>query len=174
VDEVEVHTAYQARLCHSLELPWVSEHMVYRHTANVGNKQVTQAYRLILEGERGDGIVNQILKVEFWETYLEGPHAQEIQENAKFYEAQSEQLNDLQEKQHQWVDSNTNQEKRDPALKQALSELASQLSVPEADVLTEEKMPDSTYNRIYSKIDDKRKELGLRLTRESLSQAGLI
>lgn len=174
VDEVEVHTAYQARLSNSLELPWVSEHMVYRHTANVGNKEVVRAYNLILEGERDDGIVNQILEVEFWDTYLEETHAQEIQKNAEFYETQSEQLNDLQEKQHQWVNSNASLEKRDPALKQALSELASQLSVPEADVLTEEEMSDSTYNRIYSEIDDRRKELSSRLTREALSRAGLI
>ncbi|WP_458128273.1 NEL-type E3 ubiquitin ligase domain-containing protein [Pseudomonas sp. Z2-11] len=174
VDEVEVHTAYQARFVNSLELPWVSKHMVYRNTANVTEPQIQNAMRLVREGERNGGLVNQILDVEFWDTYLSDAYADRLQANDELYEAQAEQLEELRDLQHEWVDSNTRLEDRDPAKKQRLIELASQLSVPEADVLTADKMPDSIYNRAYSAIADRRKELRRQLTSEAITRAGLV
>ncbi|MDF2795989.1 MAG: hypothetical protein K0S85_3742, partial [Pseudomonas orientalis] len=174
VDEVEVHTAYQARLTNSLDLPWVSEHMVYRNTANVNNPEIVKAYSLVQEGERNGGLVNQILDVEFWDSYLSDTHARKLQSNDELYETQAERLEQLRELQHEWVESSTRLEDRDPVKKQTLSELANQLSVPEADVLTAGKMPDSLYNRTYSAIADRRKELRRLLTRDALTQARLV
>ncbi|WP_434628951.1 hypothetical protein J3P84_07105 [Pseudomonas sp. Z1-29] len=174
VDEVEVHTAYQARFTNSLELPWVSKHMVYRNTANVTEPQIKNAMRLVREGERNGGLVNQILDVEFWDTYLSDAYADRLQANDELYEAQAEQLEELRDLQHEWVEFNTRLEDRNPAKKQRLIELASQLSVPEADVLTAGKMPDSTYNRAYSAIADRRKELRRQLTSEALTRARLV
>lgn len=174
VDEVEVHTAYQARLANSLELPWVSEHMVYRNTADVTDQKIVKAYSLVQEGERNGGLVNQILDVEFWDTYLSETHARRLQGNDELYEAQAERLEQLRDLQHEWVESNIRLEDRAPVKKQTLSKLASQLSVPEADVLTEGKMPDSLYNRTYSALADRRQELRRLLTRDALTQARLL
>jgi hypothetical protein len=76
--------------------------------------------------------------------------------------------------QHEWVETSTRLEDRDPLKKQTLGELASQLSVPEADVLTVGKMPDSLYNRTYSAIADRRQELRRILTREAITRASLV
>jgi len=173
VDEVEVHTGYQTRLSTSLELPWVPNYMVYRMTAQVGDTEFVRAYRLIHEGEAGDGLVNQILDVPFWETYLNKTYASELDANASLFEQKAEWLEQLRELQDNWVRSDTRLEQRHAGQRVELQELALKLAVPEPQVFTSEPMNDKLYYRIYSQIADERKELSRQLTRQALTKARL-
>lgn len=174
VDEVEVHTGYQSRLSSSLELPWVPSYMVYRLTAAVGEKEFTLAYRLIKEGEKGDGLINQILEVPFWDTYLTEAYPTELNANARVFDEHVEWLDELQTLQQNWVDSGLLIENRSASQKALLSETAKKLKIDEADILTQDPMSESLYNRIYGRIADERKEVSRQLTRQALTKARLI
>lgn len=173
VDEVEVHTGYQTRLSSSLELPWVPNYMVYRLTAGVGNEEFLRAYRLIKEGEQGEGLVNQLLEVPFWEAYLEKTYPAELEANTRLFEEKEEWLNQLKALQENWGNSDPRLEDRNSAQKAQLIEVARKLAVPEADILTQEPMSDSLYYRIYSQLADERKEVSRQLTRAALTNADL-
>lgn len=171
VDEVGVHAVYQSLLADSLELPWISKYVVYRATADVTQGKFVNAYRLVQEGERNDGLVNQILEVGFWNDYLNNTYARELQADDALYQERADQLGTLHELQSKWVESNTRLDDRDPTKKQMLSELADRLGIPEEEVLTEGRMSTSTYNRAFSAIVDNGKELRRVLTRNALTQA---
>lgn len=172
VDEVEVHTGYQARLSSSLELPWVPNYMVYRLTAGVGNAEFTRAYNLIKEGEKGDGLVNQILaEAPFWETYLNKTYPGPLEDNARIFDERVDWLNQLLELQNAWIKSQEQLQNRDPVLRASLVEIAAKLKVTEAEVLTQEPLSDSLYNRIYLQLADERLEVSRNMTRIALAQA---
>lgn len=179
VDEVEVHTAYQTALVDRLDLPWVQDYMVYRNTADVPDDVIQRAEQLVLEAEEHDGLVNQILDldvdvgVDFWEKYLKETHGQEFAQNDAVYTTQADQLVTMQSLQKEWVESAIRIEDRNSELERELSELARMLQVPEEAVLTQEVMPEGTVARIYSEINDRKRELAFELTRLSLSRAGL-
>ena len=173
VDEVEVHTGYQTRLSSSLELPWVPNYMVYRLTAGVGNKEFVSAYKLIKEGEQGDGLVNQLLEVPFWEAYLEKAYSAELHANADIFEEKEEWLNQLKDLQESWANASPLLESRNPEQKVQMIEMARKLGVPATDILTREPMSDSLYYRIYSQLADDRKEVSRQLTRTALTNANL-
>ena len=173
VDEVEVHTGYQARLSRNLALPWVPSYMVYRITAGVGNEEFLRAYRLIKEGEEGDGLVNQLLEVPFWEDYLEKAYPAELGPNTRLFEEKEEWLDQLRNLQERWANSAPAPESRNPTEKAGLIEMARKLAVPEAEVLTREPMSDTVYYRIYSQLADERKEVSRQLTRTALTNADL-
>ncbi|MGP1666111.1 MAG: NEL-type E3 ubiquitin ligase domain-containing protein, partial [Rhodanobacter sp.] len=61
VDEVDIHLAYQTALANRLDLPWLSDHMLYRDTANVSPDRIQQAYTTVREMGQDDGLVNQML-----------------------------------------------------------------------------------------------------------------
>ena len=172
VDEVEVHTGYQVRLSSSLELPWISNYMVYRLTAGVGNTEFTRAYRLIKEGEKGDGLVNQILaEAPFWETYLNKTYPGQLEANARAFDERVDWLNQLMELHNGWIQSQAQLQNRDPVLRASLVEIAEKLRVSEAEVLTQEPLSDSLYNRVYLQLADERMEVSRQLTRDAIVQA---
>ena len=174
VDEVEVHTGYQSRLSSSLELPWVPSYMVYRLTAAVGDKEFTLAFRLIREGEKGDGLINQILDVSFWDTYLTETYASELSADARIFDEHVEWLDELQTLQRNWVESGLLIKDRSATQRALLSESARKLNVDEDDVLTQNLMSESLYYRIYGRIADERKEVSRQLTRRAITRARLV
>ena len=53
-------------------------------------------------------------------------------------------------------------------------ETAAKLKVTEAEVLTQEPLSDSLYNRIYLQLADERLEVSRKMTRIALAQAKLL
>ncbi|MBP3935544.1 MAG: hypothetical protein J6D44_16985, partial [Pseudomonas sp.] len=62
----------------------------------------------------------------------------------------------------------------DPVLRASLVEIAAKLKVTEAEVLTQEPLSDSLYNRIYLQLADERLEVSRKMTRIALAQAKLL
>ena len=174
VDEVEVHTGYQVRLSDSLELPWVPNYMVYRNTAGVSNEAFVSAYRLIKEGEQGDGLINQILEVPFWEKWLAHACSGELEINATRFDERVEALEQLKALQENWVNSNSALESRDPELATELRARAGELNMAETDVFTQSPLSDSAYYRAYARIGDQRKDVLRELTRQVITRSRLI
>ena len=174
VDEVEVHTGYQSRLSDSLELPWVPNYMVYRNTADVGNEAFVNAYRLIKEGEQGDGLINQILEVPFWDKWLSHAYSGELEVNAARFDMRIDALEQLKALQENWVNSNPVLESRKPELAIELRARAVELNIAENDIFTQSPLSDSVYYRTYARIADERKDVLRQLTRQVIIRTRLI
>ncbi|MCS3419317.1 hypothetical protein M2399_004354 [Pseudomonas sp. BIGb0450] len=169
VDEVEIYLAYQTSLAQKLDLPWLSDHMLYRLTADVPQARIDEAYQTVLEMAEGDGLVNQMLLEPYWEQYLRDRYDAEYRDNEQRCTEQFLKLDDLQDTQHQWTRA------QDPAQKELLSQslkpLAEALGVPERVVFSRQPMSDDLYNRLLNDLGYKEKEWMRRLTREALARA---
>ena len=166
VDEVEIYLAYQTSLADRLDLPWLSDHMLYRLTADVPQARIDEAYQTVLEMAEGDGLVNQMLLEPYWEQYLRDSHDAEYRANEQRYTDRFFKLDELQEAQAQWARS------PDPAQKEALKALADELEVQESLVFSGEEMSDDLYNRLLNDLGYNEKQWMRRLTREALARAG--
>lgn len=166
VDEVQVHAAYQTALKQRLDLPWLASHMVYRQTAGVDAAMVEAAYRQVIHAERGDGLVNRMLAVDFWDDYLDATHADALRENTRQYQEKAAQVDDLQQAQHAWLQATEREPLRPP-----LEALADALGVPHSEVFTDTPLPDSTCERLLLTLASAEKELARQLTREALAAA---
>ncbi len=171
VDEVEVYLAYQTSLALKLDLPWLSDHMLYRLTANVRQEQIDQAYATVLELSEGDGLVNQMLLEPYWEQYLRDSHDREYRDNEQRYTEQFFKLDELQEAQAQWARSQGLPPEQKDALKQTLKRLANELEVLESVVFSGDEMSAELYNRLLNDLGYNEKEWMRRLTREALANA---
>lgn len=171
VDEVEVYLAYQTSLAAKLDLPWLSDHMLYRLTANVRQEQIDTAYATVLELSEGDGLVNQMLLEPYWEQYLRDSHDREYRDNEQRYTEQFFKLDELQEAQAQWAGSQDLDPVQKAALKQRLKRLADELEVPESVVFSGNDMSDDVYNRLLNDLGYSEKQWLRRLTREALANA---
>lgn len=170
VDEVDVHLAYQTDLAARLDLPWISNHMLYRTTANVSAEQVDAAYHKVLELGEGDGLVNQMLLESYWEQYLRDSYDQAYRDNEQLYSARFLQLDDLQTAQEQWVQSDHLTAEKKAQLRDTLSALAEAMQVPESVVFTNEPLPDELYNRLLNDLGYNEKEWMRQLTRQALAR----
>lgn len=166
VDEVEVYLAYQSALKRRLSLPWVSEHMAYRATAQVSPAMIEAAHDNVLALEAGDGLVDGMLAQDFWDTYLRTAHAEAFQASLERANQVLEPLDDLMFAQKAWA---TATERSDEA-RQALLSLADALSVPHEEVLTGAPMTPQTYERILAGSYAGDQDLARRLTREALGR----
>lgn len=166
VDEVDIHLAYQTSLASRLDLPWLSDHMLYRDTARVSPAQIEQAHATVLELGQGDGLVNQMLLEPYWETFLKETHDSLDQENAAAYTQKFYRLDDLQSLQVQWI------EEQQPLQREQLKTLADELEVPETVVFADTPMSDDLYNRLLNDLGYNEKEWMRRLTRQALDKAG--
>ncbi|WP_181157269.1 NEL-type E3 ubiquitin ligase domain-containing protein [Pseudomonas poae] len=172
VDEVEVYLAYQTGLKQRLDLPWLSESMVYRNTANVTRQQLDGAYRTVINREYGDGLIDGLLQQDVWSDHLEQTyHARFEQQRSRRAEAGS-QLDELIDAQRQWV-AEPSGSARKSQLREQLVDLAHQLVIPNDTVLSEHPMTQATQERLYEHIQHDYKELGRQLTRQALVKAGL-
>lgn len=171
VDEVEIYLAYQTSLAEKLDLPWLSDHMLYRLTADVPQQRIDEAYVNVLEMAEGDGLVNQMLLEHYWEQYLRDSHDREYRDNEQRYTENFFKLDELQEAQAKWARSQDLGPEQKEALKQSLKHLADELEVPESVVFSGDEMSAERYNRLLNDLGYNEKQWMRRLTREALANA---
>ncbi|KAA6176257.1 hypothetical protein F3K50_08710 [Pseudomonas marginalis] len=172
VDDVQVYLAYQTGLKTRLDLPWLSEHMVYRNTANVTQAHLDQAAASITELEQGDGLVNGLLEQPFWNDYLQDAHLEEFNTQGEKRNNAGSQLEDLLDAQKEWASPQVTPERK-AELREQLITLANELVIPHIVVLTERPLSDATVRKLYDDIQHDYNELGRQLTRQALKNAGL-
>ncbi|AZF35860.1 hypothetical protein C4J88_1061 [Pseudomonas sp. R4-39-08] len=170
VDDVQVYLAYQTGLKRRLDLPWLSEHMVYRNTAGLTQEHLDTAVRQVIELSQGDGLVNGILEQPFWADYLHDAHLEAFKAQAEKRTHAGSQLEDLRDAHTQWIGAEVTPERK-ARLREQLITLANELTIPHTVVLAEEPFSDATVQRLYSDIQDDYNELARRLTRQALLDA---
>ena len=164
VDEVGVYLAYHTRLSNRLELPWVSDNMVYRDTANVPKASITQAYEAVKTLSEGDGLVNQMLLEPYWEAFLKERYAQDYQANEDSNDQQFMLLDQLHSEQQAHA--------ADPANVQrlaTLTHLVEQLQI-EDRVVPDQVMSEALYDQLLNDLAERRKEWLREQTRLSLAR----
>jgi len=157
VDEVEVYLAYQTRLARRLGLPWISEHMLYRDTANVPETSITQAHTAVLELSKGDGLVDQILLEPYWENFLKEHYATQYADNENSIDEQFSLLDQLQSAQQAFAQSTDLTEPQKVEKREQLKLMVEQLQV-EDRVVPDELMSDELYNQLLNDLGERRKE----------------
>ncbi|MBB3243171.1 hypothetical protein FHW68_004738 [Pseudomonas sp. Tn43] len=169
-DEVEVYLAYQTGLARRLNLPWQSEHMLFREVSGVSDAMIDQAYDTVLALAEGDGLVDRMLEQAFWENYLLERYPVRMETNKRRFQNKSAQLDDLQTAQRQWADKTlTELQRRD--LKNRLTTLMDGFSIRETEVFIDEPLGDEIINRLLVDLGNDEKELARSLTRAALSRA---
>ncbi len=164
VDEVGVYLAYHTRLSNRLELPWVSDNMVYRDTANVPKSSIAQAYTAVKTLSEGDGLVNQMLLEPYWEAFLKERYAQDYQANEDSSDQQFMLLDQLLSEQQAHA--------ADPTDKQrlaTLTRLVEQLQI-EDRVVPDQVMSEALYDQLFNDLAERRKEWLREQTRLSLAR----
>lgn len=170
VDEVQVYLAYQTGLKRRLDLPWMSEHMVYRNTARVTQKHLDAALRSILDLSQGDGLVKGVLEQPFWADYLRNTHKEAFEAQAEKRAHAGSQLEDLRDAHQEWISDQVTPERK-AHLREQIITLANELNFPHTVVLAEEPFSDATVKRLYEDIQYDYNELARRLTRQALLDA---
>ena len=169
VDEVEVYLAYQTRLSKRLQLPWISDNMVYRNTAKVPPASINQAFEAVQTLSQGDGLVNQILLQPYWEAFLKERYAVEYAANEENTERQFLLLDDLDTEQKALAHASDLNEEQAAQKRQALKTMVEQLQL-EDRVSPDQLMPDELYNQLLSDLAERRKEWLREQTRLSLAR----
>jgi len=172
-DEVEVYLAYQTGLAKRLSLPWQSEGMLYRPVSGVTDAMIDDAYETVLSRENGDGLVNKMLELNFWEHFLRETYISQFEENKTLYLRKFERLETLRTTQHEWTNSTQLTEAQRTDLKNRLKELMNDLPIPETVIFTEEPMSEEFHDRLLNDLGYDERELSRRLTRDALKKAGL-
>jgi len=172
VDDVQVYLAYQTGLKTRLDLPWLSEHMVYRNTARVTQTHLDNAASRLTELEQGDGLVNGLLEQPFWSDYLHDAYLEEFNSQSEKREKAGSQLEDLLDTQKEWSSAQVTPERK-ASLREQLITLANELLIPHSVVLAEQPLSEATVRKLYDDIQHDYNELGRRLTRQALRNAGL-
>ena len=165
VDDVQVYLAYQTGLKTRLDLPWLSEHMVYRNTAKVTPAHLDRAARAVRRLQQGDGLVDGLLEQPFWNDYLHDAHLDAFNAQAEQRQKAGSQLQDLLELHEQWIGEPTDE------LRRQLTHLADALVIPHNVVLAEQAFSDTAVLGFYTHIQRDYTELARRLTREALLRA---
>lgn len=171
VDDVQVYLAYQSGLKTHLNLPWVSEHMVYRNTAKVTQAHLDKAARTIRQMQHGDGLVNGLLEQPFWSDYLHDAYLQDFNAQGEQRDKAGSQLQELLELQQQWATGQLPAEAK-ARLREQLVALADELVIPYSVVLADQVLSDSTVLGLYEHIQHDYNELARRLTRQALTRLG--
>lgn len=169
VDEVEVHLAYQTSLARRLRLPWISDNMVYRVTANVPEKSITNAYNAVQALSEGDGLVDQILKEPYWKEFLKEHLAQAYETNEESIEQQMVLLDRLHSEQQAFSQSQDLSEDPKKQAYNALKAMVEQLQI-EDRVVPGQVMSEELYNQLLNDLGERRKEWLREQTRLSLGR----
>jgi hypothetical protein len=172
-DEVEVYLAYQTGLAGRLGLPWQSESMLYRSVSGVTDAMIDGAYDTILSLERGDGLVNKMLELDFWERFLRETYPSQFEENKQVYLSKSEQLDTLRSTQLEWGNSTQLTKIQRMELRNRLIGLMNGFSIQEDTVFSGTPISEDIYNRLLVDLGDEEKELSRRLTREAMTRANI-
>jgi hypothetical protein len=169
VDEVGVYLAYQTRLAGQLELPWISDNMVYRNTANVPETSITNALTAVQTLSEGDGLVDRMLKEPYWETFLKEHYAQDYAANEENIGQQLALFDDLDSQQKAFAQALDLNEAQKAEKRQALSRIVEQLQI-EDRVVPDQVMPDTLYEQVYNDLAARRNEWLREQTRLSLGR----
>ncbi|WP_085724422.1 dermonecrotic toxin domain-containing protein [Pseudomonas sp. R37(2017)] len=170
-DEVEVYLAYQTSLAKRLSLPWQSEDMLHRPVSGVTDAMIDNAYDTVLTMEKGDGLVNKMLELDFWESFLRKTYPSKFEENKQLYLSKFEKLETLRTTQHEWANSLS--EVQRTALRDKLKELMIGFSVPETVIFNDQPISEEVYGGLLTDLGYDEKELARRLTREAMSKANI-
>lgn len=169
VDEVGVYLAYQTRLAHALKLPWISDNMVYRNTANVPEASITNARTAVQALSEGDGLVDRMLKEPYWEAFLKEHYAQDYAANEESIGQQLMLFDDLHSAQIAFAQAEALNEEQKSEKRQALSSIVEQLQI-EDRVVPDQVMSDTLYEQVYNDLAARRNEWLREQTRLSLGR----
>ncbi len=169
VDEVGVYLAYQTRLSRQLELPWISDNMVYRHTANVPQSSITHALTAVQTLSEGDGLVDRMLKEPYWEAFLKEHYAQDYAANEENIGQQLTLFGDLDSEQKAFAQAQDLNEEQKAEKRQALSSIVEQLQI-EDRVVPDQVMSNTLYEQVYNDLAARRNEWLREQTRLSLGR----
>jgi hypothetical protein len=172
-DEVEVYLAYQTGLAKRLSLPWQSEGMLYRPVSGVTDVMIDKAYDTVLSLENGDGLVNKMLDLDFWERFLRETYPSQFEENKQIYLNKSEQLDTLRSTQLEWGNSSELTKIQRMLLRNRLVDLMKGFPIQEDTVFSGTPISEDIYNRLLVDLGDEEKELSRRLTREAMTRANI-
>lgn len=170
-DEVEVYLAYQSGLTNRLSLPWQSEGMLYRPVSGVTDAMIENAYDTIVTLENGDGLINKMLELDFWDSFLRKNSPSKFEKNKQLYQSKFEKLEILRTTQHQWANSLSDSQRI--ILRNKLKELMSDLPVLDSVVFNDDPMSEDVYNRLLVDLGYEEKELSRRLTRAAMKHANI-
>lgn len=168
VDEVQVHAAYQTGLKQRLDLPWLVSHMVYRVAASVDTTQLDTAFQQVLRGEQGDGLVNRMLEVHFWDDYLDATYADELAVNTAHFQERAVQVDELYHDQHAWAHAEGSEK---ATLRASLEAQADALNIAHDEVFSAGPMRDVARTRMLDRLAYQCQERRRELTRDALGQA---
>lgn len=172
-DEVEVHLAYETGMAAKLELPWQSEGMRYRLIAGVDDQTIAKAIDTLLKAEDGDGLVNQMIELPFWENYLRNNWPGEMETNKQVHMEKLDVLEAIKTAQRDWARSTGSPPAERALHRRTLRDLAKRLPIAEQEVFTGMEMSTETHDRLLRDIGYQEKELRRQLTREAMSRAGI-
>lgn len=170
IDEVEIYLAYQTGLADRLNLPWQSRGMLYSPLGGVSEQMLENAKVSIEANEAGDGLYNNMLKLDFWNTYLENTWPSQFARNRQLFEERSELLQQLQENQAQWLQATGSRKER---LADDLQQAADKLSIDPTLIFTDHVMSDTTFGKLFTDLKYQQDQLARDLTREALQRARL-
>jgi len=157
VDEVEVYLAYQTRLSKSLNLPWVSDSMTYRNTANVPESSIIHAGKAVKDLSEGDGLVNRMLQEPYWEPFLKERYAKDYAANEENTVQQLESLEQLDTEQKAFAQAQDLNEQEKTQKREALKSRIEQLQI-EDRVVPDQVMSEDLYNQLYNDLSERRME----------------
>ncbi|MDF9777066.1 hypothetical protein OKW11_004023 [Pseudomonas baetica] len=169
-DEVEVYLAYQTGLARRLNLPWQSDHMLFREVSGVSDEMIDQAYDTVMALSEGDGLIDRMLEQQFWENYLLERYPVRMQSNKQRCQNKAAQLDELQTAQRQWADKTLSESQRGE-LKRSLETLMDGFSIDDSDVFIDAPISDAVINRLLADLGDEEKALARTLTRGALQRA---
>jgi Leucine-rich repeat (LRR) protein len=172
-EEVEIHLAYETGLAERLDLPWQSKDMKFRAIAGVTDETIDQAYDKIVVDEQGNGLIDIMLDQKIWTDFLSETYPGELRENQLTFQDKVAQVEELREAEAEWANAENLSVVEKKALKQRMTDLASQIPVSEDKVFTGAAMTEETYGQLYIELGEREKELGRNLTRTELESAGL-
>ena len=174
-DELEVKLIYQVDLAHRLELPWQPSHMRFRGMAKISPAQIEEAYEIVLNQEAVPGYMSKKLLGEgIWRDFIESTHSGEIKNSNVLFEQRHHDLEALQEKQQEWVDTlGSDDIEARTQLQNDLKQLAQRLVIDESRVFTGKPMPEAEYYDELETIDRQKKKTLETITQRILDKKPL-
>ncbi len=152
-------------------MPWVTDHMHYRDSAQVSADMTENAYQMVLTLSEGDGLVDQMLLEPYWETYLRNRYNAQYQSNEQAVALKLEKLDELQELLDTVAQAKEAGTPMDDAQQTTLQALAQELGIPIAEVAPGTRMNSTRYAQLLTDLGETRKQWARDLTRQALQTA---
>lgn len=169
LDEVGIYLAYQTRLARRLKLPWISDNMVYRITADVPETSIDNALKAVQTLSEGDELVDQMLKEPYWEPLLKELYPQDYAVNDVTIDHQLAVFEDLHSDQQAFAQAQDMTEEQKALTRQSLQSTIAQLQI-EDRVVPDQVMSQTLYEQVYNDLAARRNEWLREQTRLSLGR----